>query len=132
MTMGKGLAGVGASLVIIGLAMKLMPKSMILTGAGLVVVAAGLNLIAKAIATMGEMSMGEIAKGLDYSCWFSDHSRCCDERHVGNASWRCFTDCCRGRNISSCRSTRQNGRNVLGRDHQEPRNCLRQLLPLLE
>ena len=64
MTMGKGLAGVGASLVIIGLAMRLMPKNMIITGAGLVIVAASLNLIAKAIADMGGMSMGTIAKGL--------------------------------------------------------------------
>ena len=63
MTMVKGLAGVGAALVIIGLSMRLMPN-MIRTGAGLVIVAGALNLIVKAIASMGGMSIEQIAKGL--------------------------------------------------------------------
>lgn len=63
-TLGQGLGAIGASLVIIGLAMKLMPKSMLITGAGLILVSVALQLIAKAIESMGGMSIREIAKGL--------------------------------------------------------------------
>ena len=64
MTLGKGLIAIGGALVIIGLAMKLMPKTMILTGAGLVAVGIALNLIAQAIKSMGGMSIEQVAKGL--------------------------------------------------------------------
>ena len=63
-TLGTGLGAVGASLVIIGLAMKLMPKNMAMIGLGLLLVSVGLNLIAKALESMGGMSVGEIAKSL--------------------------------------------------------------------
>ena len=63
-TMGRGLAGVGASLVIIAGAMHLMPGNMIITAAGLMLVAASLGKISDAVMKMGGMSIKEIAKGL--------------------------------------------------------------------
>ena len=63
-TMGQGLAAVGASLVAIGLAMRLMPKNMIVMGAGLLIVSIALGRVADAVASMGGMSIREIAKGL--------------------------------------------------------------------
>jgi tape measure domain-containing protein len=61
---GKGIVGVGLALVAIALAMKLMPPNMILTAAGLLVVSLALGKIVDAVASMGGMSIGTIAKGL--------------------------------------------------------------------
>lgn len=62
--MGKGLAALAGSLVLIGLAMRLMPKTLPITAAGLVLVAVALNGIAAALKVMGGMSWEEIGKGL--------------------------------------------------------------------
>lgn len=62
--LAKGLVGIAGALVGIGLAMNLMPSNMILTAAGLVLVAIALQGIAKALAAIGNLSWGEIAKGL--------------------------------------------------------------------
>jgi hypothetical protein len=61
---GKGLSGIAGALVVIGTAMKLMPKSLPITGAGLVLVSVGLNAIAGAIAIMGNLDWETIGKGL--------------------------------------------------------------------
>jgi tape measure domain-containing protein len=63
-TIGKGMLGIGAGLVIIAGAMQLMPPSMIITSTGLLLVAVALKGIAKAVESMGGMSIGTIAKGL--------------------------------------------------------------------
>lgn len=63
-TIGKGIAGIAGSLVVIAGAMQLMPPNMVLTAAGLIGVSFALQLIAKAVGTMGNMSISEIAKGL--------------------------------------------------------------------
>jgi tape measure domain-containing protein len=62
--MAKGMAGIGISLVVIAGAMKLMPADTLLIAGGLFVVAKALQGIAKAVGTMGGMSITEIAKGL--------------------------------------------------------------------
>ena len=61
---GKGLLGIAAALVVIGLAMRLMPSTLILTAAGLVVLSVALAGIGKVLQSMGNMSWGEIVKGL--------------------------------------------------------------------
>lgn len=63
-TIGKGMVGIAGSLLIIGLAMKLMPPTMPIIGAGLLLVSVALNAIALAMKSMGGMDWGEIAKGL--------------------------------------------------------------------
>lgn len=63
-TIGKGLAGVGGALVIIAGAMQLMPVSMPITAAGLLLVSLSLGKIAKAVESMGKMSIKQIAHGL--------------------------------------------------------------------
>jgi tape measure domain-containing protein len=63
-TIAKGLGGIAGALVIVGLAMRLMPKNMIVTGAGLLIVAGAMHVIASAIEKMGGMSINTIAKGL--------------------------------------------------------------------
>lgn len=63
-TLGKGLGAIGAALVIIAGAVKLMPKTMLLQAAALVSVGIALNIIAKAVESMGGMSLEEIGKGL--------------------------------------------------------------------
>ncbi len=62
--LGKGLAAIAGALVGIALAMNLMPSNMILTAAGLLLVSIALQGIGKALATVGNLSWGEIAKGL--------------------------------------------------------------------
>jgi tape measure domain-containing protein len=62
--MVKGLAGIGAGLVIIAGGMHLMPKGMILQGAGLILVATGLRILAEAVQAMGNIAFGEMAKGI--------------------------------------------------------------------
>jgi tape measure domain-containing protein len=61
---GKGLAGIAGALLAIGLAMNIMPSNMILTAAGLLLVSIALQGIAKALASVGSLSWGSIAKGL--------------------------------------------------------------------
>jgi tape measure domain-containing protein len=61
---GKGMAGIGAALVVIAVGMQLMPPNLIITAAGLILVSLALGKIASAVQTMGGMSIGEIAKGL--------------------------------------------------------------------
>lgn len=63
-TLGKGLGSVAVALLAIAGAMQLMPKGMILQAVGLIAIGVALNLIAKAVASMGGMSIGEIARGL--------------------------------------------------------------------
>lgn len=63
-TIGKGMLGIGAALVIIAGAMQLMPPSMIVTSAGLLLVALALGKIGSAVESMGGMSISQIAKGL--------------------------------------------------------------------
>lgn len=63
-SMGKGLAGVGASLLVIAGAMHLMPGGLILQGAGLLMISIGLAAIAKAMKSMASMSWAEMGKGL--------------------------------------------------------------------
>lgn len=62
--MARGLVGLAGALVVIAGAMNLMPKGMIVQAAGLVVLGVALKLIASAVGNMGDMSWGEIAKGL--------------------------------------------------------------------
>jgi tape measure domain-containing protein len=63
-TMGKGLLGIVASLVAIGLAMGAMPPTMPLIAAGLILVAAGLSGMAGAIILMGKQDVGTLVKGI--------------------------------------------------------------------
>lgn len=64
MPMVKGIAGIAASLVVVGLAMQLMPPGMAAQAAGLVLVGIALKGVAAAIGSMGGMSVGAIAKGI--------------------------------------------------------------------
>ncbi len=63
-TLGKGMGAIGLSLLIIAGAMQLMPKNMILTAAGLLLVSIALQGIARAVGTMGGMSLEQLGKGL--------------------------------------------------------------------
>jgi len=63
-TIGKGLGAIAGSLIIIGVAMKLMPKGMVLQAAALVLISLALQGIARAVANMGNLSIEQIAKGL--------------------------------------------------------------------
>lgn len=63
-TMGKGLYGVAASLVLIAVSMKLMPKNMLATAAGLLLVSVALGFIVNAMESFGAMSLEEIGRGI--------------------------------------------------------------------
>jgi tape measure domain-containing protein len=63
-TLGKGLLGVAGSLVAIAAGIALMPPTMALQAAGLVLVGVALTEIAGAVALMGGMSIGTLAKGI--------------------------------------------------------------------
>jgi hypothetical protein len=63
-TIGKGMIGVSAGLLIIAGAMRLMPPNMPLTAAGLLLVSIALKGIASAIGDFGGMSVGAMAKGI--------------------------------------------------------------------
>jgi tape measure domain-containing protein len=60
----RGLVALAGSLAIVGLALAAIPKTAILSGAGILVVAISLGMVANALQKMGDMSWGEIAKGL--------------------------------------------------------------------
>lgn len=61
---GKGMAAIAASLLIIGVGLRLMPKNILIQAAALNLVATALIGIALAVQLMGNMSMKEIGKGL--------------------------------------------------------------------
>jgi tape measure domain-containing protein len=63
-TMVKGIAGVGASLLILGAAVSAIPPTVALQAAGLVVLAVALTGIAGAIKMMGSMDLGTLVKGI--------------------------------------------------------------------
>lgn len=63
-TIAKGLLTMAGALTVIGVAIGLMPKGMILAGAGLLVVSTAIVILANALESMGNMSWGEIARGL--------------------------------------------------------------------
>lgn len=60
----KGAVTLASSLLIIGAAIKLMPKTMILQAAGLLVLSVALNVLAGALKIMATMGWEEIGKGL--------------------------------------------------------------------
>lgn len=61
---GRGLAAMAGGLALIAGALYLIPPTAVLSAAGVLVVAASLQLIASAIKDMGQISWGEIGKGL--------------------------------------------------------------------
>lgn len=61
---GRGLTVTAGSLLVIGAAMKLMPKTLPITAAGLVLVGIALNAIAASLKVMATMSWKEIGRGL--------------------------------------------------------------------
>ena len=61
---GKGLATMAGSLVLVVAAIKLLPKSTAVIATGLVLVGAALLIIGKAVSNMGSMGWEEIGKGL--------------------------------------------------------------------
>lgn len=63
-TLAKGIGGIAASLVAIGLAIQTIPPTVALQAAGLVILGVALTEIAGAVALMGGMSMGKLAKGI--------------------------------------------------------------------
>lgn len=63
-TLGRGFAGMAASLLLIAGAMRLMPKNMLVSAAGLVVVAGALLILSQVLKSMAGMSWEEIARGL--------------------------------------------------------------------
>lgn len=62
--MGKGLAGVAGGLALVGAALYLIPPTAPQSAAGVLIVAAAMNILARALKSMGDMSWGEIGKGL--------------------------------------------------------------------
>ena len=62
--MARGLITLASALVIIGLAMRTMPKSMLLQSVALNAVASSMILLGFALKVFGSMSLAEIAKGL--------------------------------------------------------------------
>src|SRR3972149_4790252 len=62
--LGRGLAAIAASLAIVTVAMRLMPKNMLVIGVGLLAVSTALVILSKALKSMGGMSWEEIGKGL--------------------------------------------------------------------
>lgn len=60
----KGLVAMGGALAEVAIAVNLMPKNMVSVGAGLVIVGTALKVVASALSSMGNMSWEEIAKGL--------------------------------------------------------------------
>lgn len=60
----KGLSAMGLALAIVTVAVNSLPATLPLTAVGLVIVASAINILAKALASLGGMSVAEIAKGL--------------------------------------------------------------------
>lgn len=63
-TMGRGLAGVAATLFLISVAMDSMPITLPVTAAGMVILAGALVIMAKAVGDMGALDAGVIGKGI--------------------------------------------------------------------
>lgn len=63
-SLAKGLIGVTAALVGIGLAMNLMPPTMLLTSAGIGVLAIAMIALSGAVRAFSSMNLGELAKGI--------------------------------------------------------------------
>lgn len=63
-TLAKGIGGIALALVAIGLAIKTIPPTVALQAAGLVVLGVALTEISAAVAIMGGMSIGNLAKGI--------------------------------------------------------------------
>ena len=105
-TMGKGMVGIGAALIVIGVAMRLMPSNLLVTAAGLLIVSFALGKISDIIQTFGGMSISEIAKGWAF-CRSFDHSRCGFVCNVGNSSRCSSTDSCRRGNFRTCRPSKR-------------------------
>ena len=63
-TIAKGLVTMAASLAIICVAMKMMPKSIIFTSTGVVILASAMLILAQALKSMGGMTMAEIGKSM--------------------------------------------------------------------
>ena len=63
-TLYVGIAGIGASLFVLSIAIGMFPPTLALQAAGLLILAGALTVMAGAIGLMGSMSMGTIAKGL--------------------------------------------------------------------
>ncbi len=61
---GRGLAGMAGSLILVTAAVKLMPKNMLATGVGLAVVAGSLIVLSTALSDMSSMSWDEVGRGL--------------------------------------------------------------------
>lgn len=62
--MGKGLLGIAGALTIMVFALNLLPPNLPLTAAGLIGVAIALKMMSTVVAIFGDMSWGELAKGL--------------------------------------------------------------------
>lgn len=60
----QGLLGMGAVLLEIAIAMKLMPKNMVFIGTGMLIVAGALTILSSVLSSFGGMSWEEIGKGL--------------------------------------------------------------------
>ncbi len=63
-TLAKGLAAMALTLVAIGLAMRVMPKGMIGQAAALVILSGALTVFAAVLATLGQLKLSTIVKGL--------------------------------------------------------------------
>lgn len=63
-TIIQGLLGMGAVLLEIAIAMKLMPKNMIFIGTGMLIVAGALTILSGVLSSFGGMGWEEIGKGL--------------------------------------------------------------------
>jgi hypothetical protein len=63
-TIVRGLVAMAGAIGIIAIALRLIPRGAIFSAAGIYIVATSLGLIVKAVKTFGNMSVGEIAKGL--------------------------------------------------------------------
>lgn len=63
-TLGKGLGAIALSLLAIGVATRLIPPTILLIGPGLIALGVGINIIAGAIALLGNMGVGTLAKGI--------------------------------------------------------------------
>lgn len=61
---GRGLTAMAGSLLSVAIALKLMPKNMITMGAGMIGVAAALVIMSEAVGRMSEMTWDEIGRGL--------------------------------------------------------------------
>lgn len=60
----KGLAGMAATLLIVGVAVKSMPKTGIISALGLMLMAASIKILASALKSFGSMKIEEIGKGV--------------------------------------------------------------------